>query len=225
MQPDKISLYIGMPCHDGKLHVGTHISILKMIELCRACNIGLAFDMPMGDAEIGHARNLIAANFLKTDFTHLLFIDSDVVFHDQAIIRLIEADKDVIGAAYPKKQEGETQYPVVAPFGPVDNNCCQEVMGTGAGFMLIKREALEKFAAYHPNAYYQENGEKKRDFFCPQTIDGKRASEDLAFCILAREAGIQVWMRRDIPMGHIGNRAWSGCYEVTEQQKMKVAAE
>lgn len=212
MQP---KFYIGMPCHDGKVHVGTHISIIKTIELCRELGISLSFDMPMGDGDVGHARNLICANFLRSDFTHLLFIDSDVLWPEQAVIRLYEADKGIVGGAYPKKMDGPPKFPVVAPYGEIDG-ACQRVMGLGAGFLLIKREAMEKFAAHHTNLKYREDGEDRTDFFSNEIVQGKRASEDISFCLRAKEAGIDVWLRRDIPLGHVGNKAWSACYEVAE---------
>lgn len=225
MLPEKVKIYIGTPCYTGAVKVGYHVSILKTIELCRQLDIDLSFDIPMGDGDVGHSRNAIVSRFLKTDFTHLMFIDDDVVWPEQAIIRLLEVDRDIVGGAYPKKIDGPVTYPVIDPFGPMDEHGCQEVRGLGAGFLMIRREVFEKMAEVHQDLHYQEDGEDLVDYFVSRIIQNRRASEDVGFCLMAEAAGFKIWLRQDFPLGHVGIKAWSGCYAVTERQKMQVAAE
>jgi glycosyltransferase involved in cell wall biosynthesis len=57
---------------------------------------------------ITRARNYCVDEFMRSDCTHLLFIDSDIAFNPQDVIALLalqsdDSTYDVIGAPYPKK--------------------------------------------------------------------------------------------------------------------------
>lgn len=56
---------------------------------------------------ITRARNYIVDEFLRSDCTHLLFIDSDIVFRPIDVWEMaqvaLESDKDIVCGAYPKK--------------------------------------------------------------------------------------------------------------------------
>ncbi len=50
------------------------------------------------------SRNAIASILLENaSYTHLLFIDADISFRPEAVLKMIEADKDMIGCMYPKR--------------------------------------------------------------------------------------------------------------------------
>ena len=52
---------------------------------------------------VDRARNISIAKALNTDFTHFMFIDSDVSFSAEDIIGMMRSGYDVVGGAYPKK--------------------------------------------------------------------------------------------------------------------------
>lgn len=52
---------------------------------------------------ITRARNTLANEFMKSDFDALLFVDADHGFVASDIVKMIESDKDLIGAPYPMK--------------------------------------------------------------------------------------------------------------------------
>jgi hypothetical protein len=67
---------------------------------------GIAFNSIniYNESLIQRARNAMVKNAFKTDFTHFMFIDSDIRFHGNDVISLIQADKPVIAGIYPKKE-------------------------------------------------------------------------------------------------------------------------
>ena len=69
-----------------------------------AAGVKSSFSFVFNESLIQRARNLLAHNFLKTDATHLMFIDADIKFNPNDIIPMIQADKDIICGMYPKKE-------------------------------------------------------------------------------------------------------------------------
>jgi hypothetical protein len=58
----------------------------------------------MNESLITRARNGMAYDFMQSDATHLMFIDADITFDPKDIVRMIDADKDIICGLYPKKE-------------------------------------------------------------------------------------------------------------------------
>ena len=59
----------------------------------------------MNESLIPRARNELVRLFLEeTKCSHIMFIDADMYFNDQAIATLYKADKDVACGIYPKKE-------------------------------------------------------------------------------------------------------------------------
>jgi predicted peroxiredoxin len=153
------------------------------------------------------SRNLLVRDFLKTDCTHLLFVDSDQCdIPPDAVETLIAPDVDIVGGLYFKraypyppimyrfKEEGEFGMAHVVEF-PM--NALVEVDVIGMGLTLIKREVFNKLK--RPYFYYGLDEHE----------DGSRRgmSEDTYFCRQARRAGIQIFCHTGVVVGHIMDTA------------------
>jgi hypothetical protein len=123
---------------------------------------------------ITRARNALTHQFLKSDSTHLMFIDSDIKFLPEHIVPMIQADKEIICGIYPKKEinwdsvkqamnnnipddrlkfhTGSFVVNLVDYAGTVTVPIAQpvEIFNGGTGFMLIKREVFEKLGEKVP---------------------------------------------------------------------------
>ena len=104
----KRKIFVGTPMYGGQCHGMYAKACTDMAAMCANMGIELRFFYLFNESLITRARNYIADEFLRSGFTHLLFIDSDIGFNPQDALALValadeESDKDIVCGAYPKK--------------------------------------------------------------------------------------------------------------------------
>jgi hypothetical protein len=199
--------YIGFPVYDGKVGINTIQQVFYAQHHKDSPIKGVIY--LTGDSLVTRARNKTVKKFLETDGEYLLFIDSDIIFTQNDIIKLRSNDKKLCGGVYLKKK---------LPYSPV----CNRLLGhegelhkmgeIGTGFMLIHRDIFTSIAEKYPEHYYKnENDEEKGDYydyFRVGVIDNRYLSEDYYFCYLARECGYDVYLDPDILVKHEGKATY-----------------
>lgn len=187
-----IKLTIGIPTA-GLVKTKTMVSIVKAArDLPFRVNI-IAWEGCL----IHQNRENIAREFLNSDATHLLFIDSDILFQTQDIITLLERNKDIIGAHYNMKVQPPISTVKVHDKNGVDISKktldgLLEVYAVATGFMLIKRKVFETLP--HPWFSYRQDDQGN-------TVVG----EDIWLCEKAREKGFKIYCDPSIKIKHIGD--------------------
>lgn len=193
-----------------------------------------------GDSLVCRARNNLAAEFLKSNCTHLLFIDCDIAFEPWMIQRLLKHDKPLVCGMYPLKQVKPGWVLNLVPGEQVEPNGLCKVRESGTGFMLIKREVFVKMAEAFPEIEYtpddnEQGAHKRYDFFSVgvyvDTVTKKRRylSEDYYFCQRWRDMGGDVWLDTRIRAKHIGRAVYpldmaqmkTAVYEHGELEKIR----
>ena len=131
-------------------------------------------------------RNRLIQKAIDEKCTHLLFIDSDMMFEKDSAIRLLKRNKDIIGVNYHKRK-----LPVEAivqnPKKLQGLTTCDAV---GTGFMLIRLDIFKKL---------------EQPWFFWAYADGEPVGEDFWFCAKAREMGYNIYCDMGLKMGHIGD--------------------
>jgi hypothetical protein len=136
-------------------------------------------------------RNTIAQTAIDDKFSHVLFVDADMVFPEDGIDKLRQRDKDIIGAAYNIRQQLPLKTTVRWHGGeklPITPFRCE---GLGFGFVLIKTDVFRKIEK--PWFFFQDLG--NNDF----------EGEDYYFFTKAIKTGYDVWCDPTIAMKHIGD--------------------
>jgi FkbM family methyltransferase len=216
-------LMVAIPVY-GQVPVGFMESL---INLHAAPPCDMVVRMVAGDSLVSRARNTLTHEFLLSDCTHLLFIDSDLVFSPQHVGRLMEHPEQIVAGLYPKKQSGTVQWVINAltpddPPVPRTAAGLQAVRYAGTGFLRIAREVFEVIAARDPSHYFTCDHDASRteyDFWRvgvhptwaanPDPKAHRRhLSEDWYFCQLAREAGYTVWADGGVILKHLGTTVW-----------------
>jgi hypothetical protein len=96
-------LFVATPMYGGMNHGMYAKSCLDLQGLCAQYGIEVRFSFIFNESLITRARNYLVDEFMRSGFTHLLFIDADIHFDPRDVIALMAIDKDVIGGPYPKK--------------------------------------------------------------------------------------------------------------------------
>jgi hypothetical protein len=97
-------LYILTPCFASLCYVNYVDCILKTVEVFKQLNFPLIIEFCKNDSLVSRARNNLVAKALSDPHaTHVLFIDNDITWSPFDILKLIIADKPIVGGAYPLK--------------------------------------------------------------------------------------------------------------------------
>jgi len=103
-QKNNVKLYILTPCFASLCYVNYVYCLMATIELFRRFNIKLKIEFCKNDSLVSRARNnLIARGMTDKEATHFLFIDNDITWDPVDILKLLMADKDLVGGIYPLK--------------------------------------------------------------------------------------------------------------------------
>ena len=146
--------------------------------------IDVGFFYIFNESLITRARNYLVDEFMRSHYTHLMFIDADIGFDASDVLALAaladpDSDKDIVAAPYPKKTISWEKIKRAVDKGVADDNPNNlenyvgdfvfnpapgteqikinepaEVLEAGTGFMMIQKRVFEKFGEAHPELLY-----------------------------------------------------------------------
>ena len=98
-------LYILTPCYGGVCYTSYTRSIMNTVEKLKQYNIDIHVEFCNSDSLVSRARNnLIAKAMSNPKTTHIMFIDADITWNPDDIIKLLISNKDLCGGVYPLKK-------------------------------------------------------------------------------------------------------------------------
>jgi hypothetical protein len=204
----KKKLFVATPMYGGMCAGMYTRSIADLAAICAKYNIQLQLYYLFNESLITRARNYCVDEFLRSDATHLMFIDSDIGFNPNDVIALLalqsdDSPYDVIGGPYPKKCISWEKIKIAVDKGMADEdpNVLEkyvgdyvfnpkggqkeipigqpvEVMEIGTGFMMIRRQTFDKYKEAYPHLSY------KPDHIRTAAFDGSREIHAYFDCII-----------------------------------------
>lgn len=224
-----LKLMIATPCYMSQEFSYYGDSMLETVRMLESIPVPWQKQTLNGDSYVDRAKNSIVANFLESDCTDLLMIDSDMQWHPDSVGRMLRHTQDIVGGFFPMKNQWSQfagsllpdengNVPDVAKAIELwDGACLLPAYLLPGAFIRFKREVLERFADHYSDLVYQDPyaDPSKPDrvytaFFECARVDGIRAGEDAMFCRRAREMGMDLWVDPNITFGHFGIKGFHG---------------
>lgn len=256
-----IGVAVLTPCYGSVCYVNYVTSLMNTMMLFGQLGIKLKIEFCRNDSLVSRARNnLIAKAMSDPSITHMLFIDSDITWSPTDILKLILADKPLVGGLYPIKRY-EWEKLLAQPSGrnviqewldakqksPLRNlvsdveyiqnklvrynlnflsnvlevqNNLTKVKHLATGFMMIKRETIDRMSRAFPSTKYTDDvgylQGKENDYayalFDCGVEDDHYCSEDWLFCTRWKKMGGDVWVDVTINLNHSGIEDFHGSF-------------
>lgn len=209
----KMNILIAIPSHDYNIDIRSCMSIVSATHLLTANGIDWDIRSVMGSSILPHARNCLTYDFLSNEkFTHILWIDSDIIFKPSDLIGLIECanDKDIVCGGYlQKSDEGMLNVIFKDKSNSLvcQNTGCIEILAAGLGFCIMSRKVLETLQDKVRS--YQDHGRKLYEFFKFDITYNEYTGEDIFIMTLARENGFKIWLYPNLTLGHVGKKSYT----------------
>jgi hypothetical protein len=208
------TLFIATPCLDGNVNAHYTASLVRtMSALQQRGWRSPQIDFEIGNSLIADARNKLVARFLASDASDLVFIDSDLSWAAEDLLRLASIDVPFVAGVYQRKSRTKIDFAV--KFGPAIGLDAQRLMAVervGTGFMRLRRDCLERMVAAHPSLRLQNPADKDDKHFYAlfdtAIVDGQFIGEDFTFCDRWRAIGGQVLIDPTINLSHHGAAAY-----------------
>ena len=192
---------VGLLSHNGNFCSGMLQSLDHMVKKSIESGIKVNIAKTYGSI-IPANRNKIVDSLLECGADYLLFIDSDMVFDDDALIQLMNHKRDIVSGLAVSR---------IAPFNPVakdlqengryvvrkglhEGRFYSDLDMVGCAFMLIKADVFKKL---------------KKPYFAMPAYKESVMGEDVYFCRAAKEAGYDVCVDSSLLVGHIGEHIYT----------------
>ena len=209
-------LCIALPAHGGIVSEKTTLGLFNLGKLLVRNNIDHGLLTITNSSLITQCRSKCANFFINnTQFDHIFFLDSDIGFQPESVLKLLQYNMDIVSATYPMKIY-PTQYPVNIKQPEERKGDLIKINGDGMGFVMIHRRVFQNIAKRYPGLKYtpcdkssdtpstEEEKANSFHFFGELKTGDGYMSEDKAFFRRAENVGYDVWMDTTIQLTHTG---------------------
>jgi glycosyltransferase involved in cell wall biosynthesis len=215
-----------IPAFGGNVHGPFCLSLQKTSQTLAENGVPHKVVMLFNESDICRARNTLVTNYLGhyyAEASHFMFIDADLEWEPHEIMRLINADKDVVAGVYPHKKREITWPAYVLPKAEWDKDLGVVVAhNIPTGFMMIKGHvfmdmmpSLEDFVYHNASGISEKHAHLNRQWFRNYVIKETKSyqSEDYGFVRQFQQLGGKCWVSPKIKLRHYGIVPFEGDFE------------
>ena len=212
-------LFVALPAYDFKVSLKLAVSLARLAQQLPQHGVDMSIGSICGCSVVSRARNLLVKDFLESNCTDLMFIDADINFEPEDVLRLMAWASDpkmgIVGGV-PRTRKTNKVY--IAQLDQDEEGLTMNRMGLvrakriATAFMMVRREVFERLVNENPQWNYYDHSSDRNlnavfDFLV--TEEGYMG-EDYLFCDRARAIGYEVWIDPTIKLGHMGVQEYEG---------------
>ena len=215
-----MSILIGLPCYGGVVSDKTTNALFKLGKQFVRNNIDHGILTLANESLISRGRSRISNFFINnTEFEYLFFLDSDVGFEADDVLKLLNHNKEMVCGAYPMKTIPlKWNFTITEPKQREGDLVAIDKIGIG--FSLIHRDVFIRIAKQYPELKYIPTNESTTHnpteqefnnsyhYFHEMRQGNIYLPEDLSFFTRARSVGMQAWMDTSINLCHVGSHVF-----------------
>lgn len=171
-------------------------------------------------SHVGKGREQVLWQAMRTDATHILFIDADMTWNPMQVQKLLCSPHEFSCIVGVKKQE---ELAVCCNFLPNPQKQWfhpetkfLQLCDVGFAFVMLQRSVAERMLEAYPDLQYKNDVFTEAALFLDMMVDDEQAgrrlrmSEDYAFCRRWRAIGGEIWCEPHEGIGHIGRKIYTG---------------
>lgn len=228
----QVGIMLCLPMFGGICHGDFALALVNTVHFLTDLGFRINTQAMFNESLITRARNNLARTFIQDKtMDMMMFIDADVTWKQEDVLRLILSDKDFVGGVYPRKK---IHWDVVAKaaragkqnpqdwaysylFNGIEGSEAEddliEVTHAATGFLLLRRNVFDTLIPITKS--YDDvidgNSVTGWDFFKVGIGEnGRYTSEDYWFCNDWRKTGGKIYINPFIRLGHIGTHKFDG---------------
>ena len=215
-------IVVATPAYGGNVTVNYTNSLVKSSALFQSNGLKLNVLFLSNHSLITMARNKIVSEIFKgdqNDWESIVWIDSDISWDPEDLLKLSLHDEDVVAGTYRKKIHNHCHFTVKMIRGKEepDERGLIEVEAVGTGFLRVSRRAMRHLLDTE-KCYYSEKDTSKVDggyteiknIFETGIKGDQMLSEDFFFCSKLRDLGYKIMLDTKIDLGHDGGYTYRG---------------
>ena len=171
-------IFIATPCYGGQIGEPYFRSMMRLAILCNKYNIQYTVSTLANESLVTRGRNTLTSFFMENQSaTHLFFIDADIEFNPEDVLRMVAYDKPVVVGAYPKKALNWTS--IIGAARADENENEETIEGHSSNYVVNFDFIKDKDNNATPQVQIEDNLVKLKDagtgFMCIQ----KQTIQDL----------------------------------------------
>ena len=217
-----MTLMIGLPCMGGIVSEKTTLGLFNLGKTLVRNNIEHGLLTLTNSSLITQARSKVANFFINnTEHEYLFFLDSDIGFNPEDVLKLIAYQLPIVSGAYPMKIIPE-RYCVDISQPEERHGDLVKINGNGMGFVMIHRQVFLDIAKqypglkYIPSDYHSDTPHTSAEmnnsyhYFAEHRSQNGFMSEDKSFFHRAQQVGYNIWLDTTIKLNHTGYHIYQG---------------
>lgn len=195
-------IFIGTPCFEYKVNANYVKSLLDFSKN------NIDFDpFFLHDSLITRARNELITQFYENqeNFTHLLWLDSDVSIPANGLQELLNENVNVIASPVPIKNLGPGAHQSVRRTYEEIRPYLYKAEAAATGCLLMSKKSVIDLVKSSNYYFIDDQSERKiYNVFESGIRDRQLMSEDWDICYKLRDLGYEIYVNSSFPVSHFG---------------------